>query len=182
MESSYIDRSDYFKMIAHLHKKIAHDQPIEAGSDKKRKSFHRVNDEDELNTACANWGHFPCVVHIDHVINFRQNGTGLPHRVVGNALLFLDKINTSPDKILSNEIELAYGNAEDAMNIFLSYMFNDSEESGSCGNLFLFDANNMKAEMAEPINDKLFGWMLTFNDENIAKELKYDANNFYEPD
>lgn len=179
MESSYMDRSDYFKMIAHQHKKIAHERPVTEGSEKLRKSFHRVNDEDELNAACVNWGHFPCVVHVEHMINFRENGTGMPRRVVTNGLMFLDKIDTSPSKAITNQIELAYGYAEEAMNIFLQFMYNDHLENGSCGNLFLFDANNMNALMTGPIIDKLYGWVLTFNDETQAKSLKYDANNFY---
>lgn len=178
MESSYMDRSDYFEMIANKHIKIAHNRPISIGSSSLRKSFHRINDEDELITACVNWGHFPCVVHFHHLMIFRQNGTGLPDRVTQNGLLFLAKQDMNNK--MSDTIETAYGEAEDAMNIFIQFMRKDNEENGTCGELFLFDANKMTAEMYGPINDKLFGWLLTFEDEHIAKDLKYDAANFFD--
>lgn len=133
MPSSYKVRSDYFETIANTNKLIAHARPI-AGSDRTRQTFFRVNNEDEMNAACVNWIHFPCVVHTGHNIKFTQPGTGLPRRVHGNTLLFLSKAINSGN--LSDNIEDAYESSENAMTQFLAYMLNDLETNGACGSLF----------------------------------------------
>src|SRR3954447_5301699 len=99
--SNFKQRSDYFRLIANKNKLIAHNRPIEEGSIKLRKSFHRINDEDELNAACTQWAHFPCVVHIGNDINYKQPGTGLPAKLTGNHLYFLQKTANpvTPDAI-----------------------------------------------------------------------------------
>src|SRR4051795_92672 len=89
--SQFKQRSEYFKMIANKNKMIAHERPIEEGSNKLRKSFHRINDEDELNAACSQWAHFPCVVHIGNDINYKQIGTRVTMKVTDNHLYFLSK-------------------------------------------------------------------------------------------
>jgi hypothetical protein len=178
--STYKTRSDYFKMIANKNKLIAHDRPIAVGSDKLRKSFHRINDEDELNAACVNWAHFPCVVHIGYDIHYRENDTGLPRRITVNRLLFLTKTNTKDYAALSDAIEVAYDEANQAMSKFISFMRQDMEDNAPCGDLFLFDMNRALAEMVGPINTTLFGWQLTLLDEAKAVELKYQQDDWFD--
>ncbi len=160
-----------------MNKLIADGRPVSDDEGAKlRKSYHRINDEDELNSACVTWAHFPCVVHIGNDLRFVEHGTGLPQRVTGNHLYFLVPV-TNP--ALSDSIETAYDQAEIVMNQFISYMRQDYEDHAGCGNLFLFDMNRMKAQMIGPINIKLFGWYLIFEDENIAKDLLYVAGNWF---
>jgi hypothetical protein len=171
--SSFKDRSDYFKLICAKNKLIAHNAII-VGADNPRCSFFRVNDEEELNAACVNWIHFPCVVHTGHNINFKQPGTGLPRMAIGNHLVFLTKLDRDTYTYDADAIEAAYDEALTAMNQFVSYMLNDMEENESCGNMFLFDLSKAKAEQIGPINQVLYGWYLQFYDEEKAREMIYD--------
>jgi hypothetical protein len=181
--SSYKARSDYYKKIAHYNKLIAHDRAVAEGSDKMRKSFHRINDEDELNAACANWAHFPCVVHVGYEIIYRQNGTGIPRRVVRTHLYFLSKTNKTVYSFLADAIEVAYDEASLAMSQFIGFMDNEAKEDDLCSNtLFLFDVNRSHAEQIGPINDSLYGWHLQFEDEAKATELIYHNEEWFEND
>ena len=178
--SNYKARSDYFKMIAHKNKLIAHAQPVAEGSEKLRKSFHRVNDLDELNAACESWAHFPCAVHVGHDKIFKQVGEGITRRVNANHLFFFAKIDSKTYPALSDAMENAYDVADTAMSKFLSYMREDLEANGACGNLFLFDLNRATAEQIGPYNSVLYGWQLTFYDEQKAWELCYKEDDWFE--
>jgi len=180
---SFKERSDYYKMIAHFNKMIAHDRPIADGSEKMRKSFHRINDEDELNAACVNWAHFPCVVHVGYEIIYRENGTGIPRRVVRTHLYFLSRLNKQVNPFLADAIEVAYDEAAVAMSQFVGFMVNEVNKDDICCNtLFLFEVARSHAEMIGPINDSLYGWHLQFEDEVKAKELVYDRDDWYDND
>lgn len=174
--SNYKQRSDYFKLIAAKNKLIAHTEAIDSGGE--RDSFHRVNNEEELNAACTQWGHFPAVVHIGHSINFRSNGTGLPHKVISNHLYFLSVLDSATYALVPDQVEAAYEQAELAMSQFLAYMLEDYEENGSCGNLFTFDLNRAQAEQIGPINGTLYGWYLIFQDEQKGNSLAYNPINW----
>src|SRR4051794_28022960 len=173
--SQFKQRSDYFKTIAHKNKLISHDRPIEDGSIKLRKSFHRINDEDELNAACSQWAHFPCVVHIGNDINYKQLGTGLPRKVTNNHLYFLTKV---ANPLSADAIEAAYDEAYTTMSQFINFMLHDLQQMEGCGELFLLDLNRSKSEMIGPINTTLFGWYLSFEDEQRATEFLYDEDSW----
>jgi len=172
--SSFKDRSDYFKLIASKNKLIAHNKLLSTGGN--RVSFFRINNEEELSAACKNWAHFPCVVHAGHNLMFNQPGTGLPQMTVGNHLYFLAKLDSDNLPFGADQIEDAYDKALQAMMQFVSYMINDKQENGVCGEMFLFDLNRAKADMIGPYNSVLYGWYLYFADKEKVKELKYDAN------
>lgn len=174
--SNYKARSAYFKLIATKSKLIAHDEDLP--EDGKRASFHRINAEDEFNAACKNWAHFPAVVHIGHSVNYRSNETGLPNKVISNHLYFLAKLDLENNVYIADAIEKAYEKAEEAMDKFLSYMLEDYDANGSCGNLFIFDMNRASAEMIGPINQTLYGWYLVFQDQAKGSSFKYIANDW----
>ena len=178
--SNYKARSDYFKMIAHKSKLIAHGQPVADGSEKLRKSFQRVNDEDELTAACVNWAHFPCIVHEGHDKLFKEVGEGITHRTNANHLSFFAKLDTKNYPALADAIENAYDIADKAMSQFLSYMREDLEANGACGTLFLFDLNRATAQQIGPYNAVLYGWQLTFYDTQKAWELCYKNDEWFE--
>lgn len=175
---TYKERSDYFKMIAIKNKRTAHEQPVSEGSDKLRKSYHRINDLDELNAACVNWAHFPCIVHVGEERMYRQSGTGLPAKINGSHLYFLDKLPVLNG--IANAMELAYDAAEKVMSEFISYLQEDKEVNGVCGNMGMFDVNRASAEQIGPFNDVLFGWHLTFYLEEKDRALIYNSNDWYE--
>lgn len=176
--STYKQRSDYFEMLANNNKLIAHQRPVSDGSEKLRKSFFRVNDLDELNAAAVNWAHGPCMVHVGHDILFKQPGTGLPRKVIGNHLYFLSK--TKPQN-LANEMEAAYTESEEAMSQVLSFMNEEMEENMRCGNLFLFDLKGAHAEQIGPFNNVWYGWHLVFYDETRACDLGYKNDDWFTP-
>ncbi|WP_438946681.1 hypothetical protein [Sediminibacterium sp.] len=174
--SNYKARSNYFKLIATKSKLIAHDEALQDGG--KRVSFHRINAEDEFNAACKDWAHFPAVVHIGHSLNYKSNGTGLPNKVISNHLYFLTKLDLDTEVYKANAIEKAYEKAEEAMDKFISYMLEDYDVNGSCGNLFVFDLSRASAEMIGPINQNLYGWYLVFQDQAKGNSFKYIENDW----
>lgn len=179
--SRFKDRSNYIKMICEYNLLVAHNAAIN-GSEELRKSFFRINNEDELNAACKNWAHFPCVVHVGYDLGFTQPGTGLPKPIVGTHLYFLDKIDLDLFTYQSDAIEQAYDNAYTVMQQFISWLLEDMEVNGSCGNLFLFNMNGAKAEMLGPINETLYGWYLVIKDTQ-NKSFEFDSSKFrYLPD
>lgn len=180
--SDFKSRSDYFKEIAHQSKVIAHQRPTAPGNDQMRKSFFRINDEEELKSACANWIYFPCVAHESFDITYTQPITGMPHEIIGNYLFFLAKMDTTNYPLIPDAIEAAKDQAFDAMNKFISYLIEDHAENGCCGNLFLFNMNRAKATEVGPYNSNLYGWYLTFFDEEKAKGTIYNANDWYNDD
>ncbi len=177
MANSYKESSDYFSLIAEKSKLIAHNGAI-SGTARLRKSFHRVNDEDELNAACQNWGHFPCVVHINHLIRFKERGYGAPNKLLTNVLAFFSSAQVTGNVVVSDTIESAYDEAETAMNKYIAYMLNDFESNGSCGGMYMLDASRISAEKVGPVNGKLFGWLLTIEFEKKSPELNYDADDW----
>ncbi|NNV57364.1 hypothetical protein [Limnovirga soli] len=179
-DGAYKKRSDYFKNIANSSRVVAHNRPVSVGSTDLRKSFHRINDEDELNAACANWAHFPCVVHLDYSMRFKETGSFPGNRLVNDSLMFLAKIDMDAyANNLADGIEAAYNEAERAMNLYISFMENDYETNGSCGGLFYFDEGKITVSKIGPVNDNLFGWVLQMQDEAPAKELLYNDEDWY---
>lgn len=179
--SNYKTRDEYFGLITHKNLLIAHDRQI-PDTDKYRKSYFRVNDMDELNAACVNWAHFPCVVHMGHDILFRQPGAGLPRKIIGNHLLFLSRIKNEErgdTTSIARQIQNAYKEAEQAMDEFLSYMKEEMDENNICGELFLFDLEKAQAEQVGPFQQVLYGWALVFYDETKATTMQYDAAKWY---
>ncbi len=179
--SDFKARSDYFKMICQSSKLIAHLQPVGADPTPVRESYFRINDQAELNSACANWIYFPCVAHVGFDIIYSQPVTGMPHEGISNNLYFLYKPDRTAYPLLPDAIEDAYDKAFDAMNKFISYLLEDHAANGCCGNLFLFNMNRAKAIQVGPFNDNLYGWYLSFYDEEKATGTVYNANDWLTP-
>ncbi len=166
-------RSDYFKKIAQYNKLIGH------GSTRGGEvvnAFHRINNEEELNAACINWGHFPCLVHIGHSLRYKDEQVDSPTKTVSNELYILSQIDTNINR--ADAIELAYQQSELVMNQFLSFMREDYKAKGKWGIFFDFSLNNANAEQIGPINLTLYGWHLQFFDSNRAIETEYNSNDW----
>lgn len=177
--SSFKDRSDYFKLIATKNKLIAHGAAI-YGCDDKRKSFFRINSDAEFDAACVNWAHFPCMAQLDYTINYKEYSPyALPHKAINNTLRFLAKIDKANFPYEADAIEDAKDRAYEAMSQFMEYLREDHIANGACGNLFLFDFNNASAGEVGPFNGNLYGWQLTFLDEEKATELTYNADHWF---
>jgi len=168
--SFFQTRTNYFKELCELHKIVAHNTPIDGGL---RKSFHRINDEEELGAACINWGHFPCVVHLGYTMRPRDNEGNELNKTIINSLLFLSK---QKEGDMADKIQEAYDEAYEIMSDFISWFKNELEENGTCGNFRNIDFSNMKADMYGPLNNNLYGWLLLFTDESYAPEFSFDKN------
>lgn len=177
--SEYLNRRIYLENIAHRNMLVGHNVGISGGA--TRKSFHKINDEEELNTACQSWGHYPCVVHMGHSQRFKKMETGLPRRIISTDLMFLSKTNLVSYPVISDAIDAAFDQAATVMEQFISYMKNDYATNGPCGTFYLFDLSRFKATQVGPINQTLYGWHLYFEDEAPTQALTYDNEKWYSP-
>ena len=176
--SSFLDRSNYLKKVANYSKAIAHNRNVDGTG--ARNSFHRINDEEELLSACINWGHFPCLVHIGHDGRFNDNEGETPKNIISTHLYFLDALNMDAYPNKADAIEVAYDRAYSTMIQYLSFMKEDREVNGAEGYLYKFNLAGAKYDMLSGINGKLYGWYLVLIDGKPEAELKFNAANFYQ--
>lgn len=168
------DRSDFFKGLAINNKMIAHTRELVAGE--PRNSFHRLNDEEELQAACVNYAHFPCMVHFGFDGRYTSSTGALSKRKLNNDLLFLSKAAATD----MDAMEEAYDESFTTMEELLSWMNNEFENRGSCGPFDNFDLSRCSF-VRYSVNGNLFGWLLSFNDDVYADEVNnFDASKWYE--
>jgi hypothetical protein len=173
--SFFKQRSDFFKSLAIKNKLVAHEQAI---GTKKRNAYFRMNDEEELNAACVNWAHFPCVVHMGLAGRFTSEVAGVPKRKLFNSLLFLHRAD-SPTNMDSQED--AYDMALEVMEQFISAIYNEYQVKGYCGAFNNLDLSRFSFHPVGPINANLFGWQLDFEDERFAQSItNYDSSKWLE--
>lgn len=170
--SFFKTRSDYFKSLATKNKLIAHDADIDGGG--KRKSFFRMNDEEELNAAAINWMHFPCMVHLNFSGKYSASISEVEKRTILNEILILDKIISAADM---NSLESVRDSTFDLMEDIISRMMNEFEEQEYCSPFKGLDLSQFSFVEYGPINATLYGWRLTFSDEQFPEEItNYDAS------
>lgn len=161
----YKQRELYLEGIAEVHPMVLHNQQVTDASTGLRRSFFRINDEDELLAACVNWIHFPCVVMISlsgSLINksgsIRQNNV--------NEWWFLEKMNLDAEEpIAAAAITVAYDRSFKVMQDFIKQVWDDYEDNPGCGYFFEVDLGKFKWQQIGPVADLLYGWILTFSDE-----------------
>jgi hypothetical protein len=168
-------RSDYFKQLAIKNKLIAHTAVVGGES---RNAFHRMNDEEELVAACANFAHFPCVVIFSIDGRYTGDKNAVPKRKLNNALLFLAKV----DEMASmDQRETAYDTAFEIMEQFISKMYNEFSVDGCCCNFSNIDLGRFSFAPYGPVNATLFGWLLQFEDEQYPNSiLQFDPSKWNE--
>ncbi|MEP7375539.1 MAG: hypothetical protein ABI675_19495 [Chitinophagaceae bacterium] len=169
--SFFKTRSDYFKYLSSANIIVAHG--IDVGG-VVRKSFHRINDDEELAAACVNFAHFPCVAHIGYNGRYSERPNELKKRRLTNGLLFLDKV---PNPNSMDDRENAYDRAFEVMEQFIAAMLYDFESKGQCSNFQNLDLSLFNFDMYGPLNATLYGWLLTFVDEQMGISLlQYDPS------
>lgn len=169
------DRSDYFKNLATLNKQVQHDGFITGTEGPKRKSFFRLNNEEELLAACTNWAHFPCLVHFGYAGRYTENPNEVKKRSLLNDLLFLAKaIGPADMQSIQDAKDLAFR----VMEEFIKKMCIEFEELGYCSNFNYIDMGMFSFSEYGPVNSTLYGWRLTFNDETFPTE--HDPDNWFE--
>ncbi len=164
------DRTTYLKGLATANRLIDHDGAI---GQKKRKTFFKINSEEELLTACVNWIHFPCMSYTGCSGRYTSNDSGVGKRVLSSELLFLAKANPMDFQ----SVEDAYDITFTAMEEIIGRILNDFEEQGSCSPFSNLDLSRFSFEEVGPIADTLYGWTLRFSDEKFAQDvITYDPS------
>jgi hypothetical protein len=168
------DRSNFFKGLAQNNKAIAHGVEIDS---EVRNSFHRMNDETELQAACVNFAHFPCLVHFGFDGRYSSQKSSLAKRKLSNGLLILQKVEEATNM---DQREDAYDIAFDIAEQLLSWMNNEWLTKDSCGPFTNFDLSRCNFLPYE-VNGNLFGWLVNFEDEVWADEINnFDESKWYE--
>jgi hypothetical protein len=179
--SSFADRTNYFQSICNKNKLIADGRAVSDDDPNLRKSFFRINDEQEFDAGCVNWSHFPCVVHLNYRGRYKQEGIALPMRTVYNTLVFLAKADKDANQLSPDGIAAAYDLAFTAMEQFIAYLVNDHlDNAPTCNALFNFNLSNSTFEEAGPFSGNLYGWQLTFWDEERACQAGYDESEWFD--
>jgi len=159
--SLFKDRSDLFKRIATLNKTIAHEKD-------GRKSYFRLNDEEELAAACINWAHFPCLVHFGFSGRYTDNDKAVGKRQIANNLLILSKAKSTTDM---DSIAAAKDEAFAVMEEIISWMLNEQEEKGQCGPFDNLEMSSFSFTEHGPVGATLYGWDLSFADETYPRNI-----------
>lgn len=168
------DRSDFFKNIATSNKQISHDRDL--GNGEVRKAFHRLNDDEELQAACVNYAHFPCLVHFGFDGRYGQSSKLTIRRKLHNAILVLDKVD---DITNMDEVESVKDSTFELMEEILSWMKNECDTKDGCGPFTTFDLTRCSFSLYN-VNANLWGWLLSFEDEIWADEVNnFDASKWY---
>jgi hypothetical protein len=169
--SLYTERKNFFKMLASRHYLVKHGVTIAPGI--RRKSFMDVSNDEELAASVMNDIHTPVVVHVD--FNGKPVDKNGSIRVKNNnTLLFLDK---AEDSTVTSSNDAAYARAFGVMMDFISFMYEEFEENGSCGPFKDIDLNLFSWTMEDKISDGLVGWRLSFSDEvNASAITNFDSN------
>jgi hypothetical protein len=172
--SLFKQRADYFKGLANKNKLIAHGREVDG---EVRNAFFRMNDEEEVLAACVSWIHFPCLVQMGFSGRFTTAINVMPKLKPTNTLLVLQKANQTD----MDSIEAAYDLSFEAMLDVISGIWKEYEVMGGCGVFADLDLSRFSFNPIGPINGDLFGWALTFEDNQSAEQLiKFDASKWYE--
>jgi hypothetical protein len=168
------DRSNFFKNLAQKNKAIAHGVLVDGEA---RNSFHRMNDDEELQAGCVNFAHFPCMVHFGFDGGYSSQKNSLTRRKLSNGLLILAKVD---DPMNMGQREDAYDLSFEILEQILAWMNYQWLTMDSCGPFTNFDLSRCSFSPVE-INGNLFGWSMSFTDEVWADEVNnFDATKWFE--
>ena len=152
-------------------KLVAHNLLIAGTEDQHRNSFFRVNDVEELGSAVVEYCHLPLVAHMGFDVRYKSPvGGAMPRKTINTTLLFLSKADTTAYSNRADAIEAAYGEADQVLTQFISYMLNDQADCPCCH----FDFETAKIEMIGPELNELYGWQLQIQDSQSGEDLEYN--------
>jgi hypothetical protein len=171
--SSFKDRSDLFKLIAKRNLQLRH---TVVEDDTARKSFFRINDEEELDSSLVDKVHFPLLVHVGHNVRFRRPQTGLIKRLTTNSLLILDKVSNNLDVNDADAIEAAYDKTMGIAEEIISYIKKLYADNSVCNPFGLFDISKYTITQVGAIAGNLYGYQLLFEDDAKTTALEWNAN------
>jgi hypothetical protein len=172
--SLYKERENYLKAMCAGHPVVLHSAARADGS--LRKSFFRINDEEELTAEMFNAMDFPCVAQMQFDGRLHDNGKGLidiRHRIT-NTWWFLQKVEVNDggdDNGRVDRMSDAYDLTFAIMEDFIRSMVAEYEANGSCGIFTAFDLDRISWQRLSPVEDYCVGWEMTFDDEVEADRI-----------
>lgn len=180
--SVYTDRKNFFKQRSEQHYLVKHNHVIPDSDGLKRKSFMAIDNDEELPAATINQGHFPMVVHVGFEGRPVSKDGSIRIRNV-NELMFLDKPLTTAENVTTTSAnDAAYNRSFSVMMDFLSWMYEEYEETGGCGPFKEFDIALCNWRMLDYVQDGFVGWSLVFSDDVKATDiLVFDESKWLEP-
>ncbi len=171
---TFKDREDYLKGLCVAHPTVLHTGANIDGS--PRKSFFRINNEEEIDAAMFNNIDFPCVAFMSITHNLRDNGDALIdiRHVFKNEWWFLKKVVTTTagdGQGYVEKIQDAYDCTFAIMEDFIKSMKDDWEDNGACGAFQNFDINKISSAQKGPVVETEYGWAMYFEDEIRATRI-----------
>ncbi|HEX8358425.1 MAG TPA: hypothetical protein VF610_13470 [Segetibacter sp.] len=172
----YKQREEFLQGLCEAHPLVKHNQPVAVDDATPRYSFFRINEEEELEAACKNWIHFPCVVSFD-LSGQDVSKDGSIRQRNNNTWLFLTKVEYDPaNPIYATALTEAYDTTLSVLMDFKKWIADEYDENGGCGIFRYLDDAFGKWERYGPVADYLYGWILNFNDETRPGELTLDTD------
>ena len=172
MVSKYNDLIEFFEGLAISNKILNHNAAI-AGTDRLRKTFISVDDEDALGAAIATGIDFPCMVMVDlrgRMVDKQQDFRKMWY----HTLFFLDKINTieTSESIAKNT---AIVNSELVMNQFMNKLYQIIQTQDPLYQFRDIYLGNFVFSRTGRVADCCYGWKLSFGTETDSSDItNYD--------
>ncbi len=169
----YINKENYLKALCIAHPDVAHGAVVDGVV---RKSFFRINSDEELTSSTVNDIAYPAVayIHIDGRMTDIENAMVDIRHVFKNGWMFLDHVNTLVDADGigdADRIQIAFDTTFSIMEDFIKAMKDDFEENGRCGAFENFDLNKINYVQHGPTQQNEYGWVLYFEDAFMATRV-----------
>jgi len=174
---TYLNKHTILKNLCIAHPVVLHNAARPDGGN--RKSFFRINNQDEITAAAFDGMDFPCVAYNSLAGRLKDVENALidVRNVLRSEWWFLDFVpmGSTEGEGYTDRIELAYDTTFDIMQDFIAAMKNDYETNGACGLFEAFDLNKISYQQLDNVVDNMYGWTLTFEDESKAERITGDT-------
>lgn len=174
----YTNAKNYYKAVAQEHYLVRHERANSEEDATLRNSFIDNDNDEGLTASVINKAHFPMVVHAGFG-GKPVDKNGSVRVKVTSVLWFVSQKNGE------TESAAKHNGMQESFNVmmdFLSRMYNDFEDNGSCGPFKDFDLGQCYWTELEDISDNLCGWQLTVAHEVQATALlEYDEEKWLTP-
>jgi len=170
---TFKDREDYLKQLCTDHATVAHGAAI-PGTSRKRNSYFRLNNEEELLAGTRNNIDYPCVVNlqIDARLTDKDKALADMRWVWSNQWIFLQHVsNPGNENTMSDAVQNAYDSTFAVMEDFIKAMKEDWEENEKCGAFDQIDFNQFSAQPIATTGANEYGWVLSFDNEQKATRI-----------
>jgi hypothetical protein len=165
---TFKDRENYLKQLCTAHPIVLHDVS-------NRKSYFRLNNEEELASGTVNGIDYPCVANTNLTgrIRDKNSDTTILNHVFSNEWSFLQEVATTDSEAVnfSDEVQDAYDLTFEIMEDFIKAMKDDYAENDRCGAFDAIDFSQMNYRPIGPVMQNAYGWELSFINEQKATRI-----------